>query len=172
MTKKPPSLPTPIEAAAEITALAETIARHDVLYHQQDAPEISDADYDALRSRYRLLREAFPDLVPADDPERRVGAAPAASFSKVKHSVPMLSLGNAFTPEDVTDFVDRIRRFLNLPENEPLAFMAEPKIDGLSASLRYEKGKLAQAATRGDGNMGENITANARTIESIPSTLA
>ncbi|MDD5587456.1 MAG: NAD-dependent DNA ligase LigA [Alphaproteobacteria bacterium] len=163
---------TPLEAKAEMAALAKQIAHHDVLYHQKDAPEISDAEYDALRVRYRALREAFPELAPKDDPEKRVGAAPAAAFSKVKHAVPMLSLNNAFNDEDIFDFVERIRRFLQLPDDKPLPFMAEPKIDGLSASLRYEGGKLVQAATRGDGTTGENITANARTIKNVPKTLA
>jgi len=166
-----PSL-TPLEAQAEMAALAKQIAHHDVLYHQKDAPEISDADYDALRVRYRALREAFPELAPKDDPEKRVGAAPAAAFSKVKHVVPMLSLNNAFSDEDVIDFVARIRRFLQLSDDKSPPFVAEPKIDGLSASLRYEGGKLVQAATRGDGTTGENITANARTIKNVPKTLA
>lgn len=163
---------TPLEAQAEMAALAKQIAHHDVLYHQKDAPEISDADYDALRVRYRALREAFPELAPKDDPEKRVGAAPAAAFSKVKHVVPMLSLNNAFSDEDVIDFVARIRRFLQLSDDKSPPFVAEPKIDGLSASLRYEGGKLVQAATRGDGTTGENITANARTIKNVPKTLA
>ena len=110
-------------------------------------------------------------LHPKDDPEKRVGAAPAAGFSKVTHAVPMLSLNNAFSDEDIEDFAGRIRRFLQLPDNEPLAFMAEPKIDGLSCSLRYENGKLVQAATRGDGSIGENITANIRTIKNVPKEL-
>jgi len=159
---------TPIEAAAEMARLAADIAHHDTLYHQKDAPEISDAAYDALRQRYRALHEKFPHLAPPDDPEKRVGAAVAAGFSKVTHAVPMLSLGNAFSDEDVTEFTARIRRFLQLPDDEPLAFMAEPKIDGLSASLRYENGQLTVAATRGDGTVGENITANVRTIKNVP----
>ncbi len=170
MTKQSQTL-TPLEAAAAMAELAQQIAHHDALYHQKDAPDISDAEYDTLRERYRALREAFPHLAPQDDPEKKVGAAPAAGFSKVTHSVPMLSLNNAFTDEDVADFVTRIRKFLNLPDAEPLAFMAEPKIDGLSASLRYERGRLTQAATRGDGTTGENITANARTIRNVPHEL-
>lgn len=162
---------TPLEAKAEIAALAKQIAHHDRLYYQKDAPEISDAEYDALRVRYKKLREAFPELAPADDPEKRVGAAPAAAFSKVKHSIPMLSLNNAFDDEDVADFVSRIRRFLQLPEDKALPFLAEPKIDGLSASLRYEHGELVLAATRGDGTTGENITANVRTIKNVPKKL-
>ncbi len=173
MTKKPSSsaLPPPLMAKAEMEKLAEEIARHDIAYHQKDAPVISDADYDALRVRYKLLREAYPDLVPANDPEKKVGAAPAAGFSKVTHKVPMLSLGNAFTSEDIEDFTARVNKFLKLPENENVTFMAEPKIDGLSCSLRYEKGKLVLAATRGDGQIGENITANVRTIKDVPQFL-
>jgi DNA ligase (NAD+) len=163
--------PTPIEAAAEMARLAKDIRRHDALYHQKDAPEISDADYDALRERYRELHKQFPHLAPKDDPEKKVGAAPAAGFSKVAHAVPMLSLNNAFKDEDIEDFIAGIRRFLKLSDDEDIAFMAEPKIDGLSCSLRYEKGKLVQAATRGDGTTGENITANAHTIASIPHQL-
>jgi DNA ligase (NAD+) len=155
-----------------MASLATEIARHDALYHQKDAPEISDADYDALRMKYKALREAFPHLAPADDPEKKVGAAPAAGFSKVTHSVPMLSLGNAFAAEDVADFIARIRRFLNLADSAPIAMMAEPKIDGLSASLRYERGRLVLAATRGDGQVGENITAGVMTIKNVPHTLA
>ncbi len=162
---------TPLEAQAEMARLAQEIAHHDALYHQKDAPEISDAAYDELRKKYRALRDEFPHLAPKDDPEKRVGAAPAAAFSKVKHSVPMLSLSNAFSDDDVGDFVARIRRFLQLPDDTPLAFMAEPKIDGLSCSIRYENGKLVQAATRGDGATGENITANVRTIKNVPQTL-
>lgn len=162
---------TPIEAAAEMADLAKQIEHHDALYHQKDQPEISDAAYDALRKRYRELHELFPHLAPKNDPEKRVGAPVATGFSKVTHSIPMLSLNNAFTDEDVEDFAARIRKFLQLSDNEPLAFMAEPKIDGLSASLRYEKGVLVQAATRGDGTTGENITANVRTIKNVPQKL-
>ena len=162
---------TPLEAKAELAALAEQIARHDRLYHAKDAPEISDADYDALRARYRGLCEAFPHVAPADDPETKVGAAPASGFGKVTHAVPMLSLVNAFTDEDVTDFLTRIRKFLHLPDTAELALMAEPKIDGLSASLRYERGELVQAATRGDGTVGENITTNVRTMGDVPQRL-
>jgi len=151
--------------------LARQIAHHDILYHQKDAPEISDAEYDELRARYRALREAFPDQAPIDDPEKHIGAAPAPAFTKVTHAVPMLSLNNAFTDQDVGDFIMRVRKFLHLDGNATLAFLAEPKIDGLSASLHYEKGKLVQAATRGDGTTGENITANVRTIKNIPLTL-
>ncbi|MDD3181681.1 MAG: NAD-dependent DNA ligase LigA [Alphaproteobacteria bacterium] len=162
---------TPLEAAGELAALAKEIAHHDILYHQSDAPQISDAAYDELRKRYRELCESFPHLVPEQDPEKKVGAAPAAGFGKVTHAVPMLSLGNAFTDEDVTDFVARIRRFLQLNAHEPIVMMAEPKIDGLSASLRYEQGRLVQGATRGNGAVGENITSNILTIKNIPHTL-
>ncbi|MDR3425083.1 MAG: NAD-dependent DNA ligase LigA [Alphaproteobacteria bacterium] len=158
-------------AAADLAALARQIAYHDVLYHQKDAPEISDAAYDALRLRYRKLLAEFPHLRPDGDPESRVGAAPVAGFGKVTHAMPMLSLANAFTDEDIEDFVDRIRRFLQLPKDDVPEFMAEPKIDGLSASLRYEKGALAIAATRGDGATGENITANVLTIADVPKKL-
>lgn len=172
MTRKAPPLePTPLEAAAEMAKLAAEIARHDALYHQQDKPEISDAAYDALRQRYKALRDAFPHLAPADDPEKKVGAAPATGFGKVTHSKPMLSLNNAFTDEDVVEFATRLRKFLQLPDHEAVAFMAEPKIDGLSASLRYEQGQFVLAATRGDGAVGENITANVRTIASVPQNL-
>lgn len=162
---------TDIEASAQLAELARQIARHDIAYHQKDAPEISDADYDALRARYGLLLADFPHLRPADDPLSRVGAAPAAGFGKVVHAVPMLSLANAFSDEDLQDFVERIRRFLQVPPDVVPEFMAEPKIDGLSCSLRYEKGRLAVAATRGDGAVGENITANVSTIGSVPKQL-
>lgn len=154
--------------------LAAKIAYHDRLYYQNDRPELSDEEYDNLRKRYHMLHERFPLLAAIakdGDRERIVGSAPAAGFSKVTHAVPMLSLNNAFTAEDVDDFVGRIRRFLQLPASEPLAFMAEPKIDGLSATLRYEKGALTIAATRGDGAVGENITANVRTIKNVPHKL-
>lgn len=171
MKKKKDALPPPLMAKVEMENLAAEIARHDLLYHQKDAPEISDAAYDALRARYRALREAYPAFAPADDPEKQVGAAPAEGFSKVAHAIPMLSLGNAFTDEDVNDFAARVGKNLGLSKNEAVVFMAEPKIDGLSCSLRYEKGKLALAATRGDGAVGENITANVRTIKNVPQTL-
>ena len=172
MTKKPsPGKLTEIEAAADMADLARQIARHDLLYHQKDAPEISDAAYDALRQRYKELLAAFPHLKPKNDPEGRVGAAAAAGFSKVTHAVPMLSLANAFIDEDVEEFVARIRRFLNLPETTALEFVAETKIDGLSASMRYEKGELKIAATRGDGIIGENITANVMTMKTVPKKL-
>jgi DNA ligase (NAD+) len=154
------------EAARELKMLAREIAEHDRLYHQEDRPTVSDADYDRLRARNLEIEAAFPNLVRPDSPSLRVGAAPLDKFSKVEHKVAMLSLGNAFSDEDVVDFCQRVRRFLNIEEE--LAVTAEPKIDGLSAAIRYEKGALIQAATRGDGRIGEDITANVRTIKDIP----
>jgi DNA ligase (NAD+) len=159
------------QAAAELERLAGEIAHHDALYYRQDQPEISDADYDALRMRNAAIEARFPHLVRDDSPSIRVGAAPVEAFGKVVHAVPMLSLGNVFDEEGVRDFLDRIRRFLGLETVEGLAFTAEPKIDGLSITLRYEKGKLVQAATRGDGYQGENVTANVRTIGDIPQAI-
>ena len=155
---------TPQEAAAELARLAEEIAAHDRRYYQNDAPTISDAEYDALRRRNEALEQQFPDLIRPDSPSRRIGAAPAEKFAKVKHRLPMLSLGNAFSEEDIADFLQRIRRFLGLAEEEQTAFVAELKIDGLSFSARYENGKYVQGATRGDGETGEDITANLATI--------
>ena len=162
---------TEAEAAAELERLAAEIARHNRLYHSEDAPEISDADYDALVRRNRELEAQFPHLVREDSPSRQVGAAPAAHLSKVRHALPMLSLDNAFSEEEVADFVGRVRRFLNLAPDEEVALTAEPKIDGLSCSLRYEKGELVLAATRGDGTTGEVVTDNVRTIADIPQRL-
>jgi len=160
------------EAAEELARLAAEIAEHDRRYHGEDAPTISDAAYDALRARNLAIEARFPELVRADSPTRRVGAAPQERFGKIRHAVPMLSLDNAFSDDDVAEFVARVRRFLRLDDAVALAFTAEPKIDGLSLSLRYEAGLLVSAATRGDGETGENVTANARTIADIPRRLA
>lgn len=164
----PPSLP---DAAAEHARLVEEIRAHDRRYYQDDAPSISDADYDALRRRLNALEAAFPDLVTADSPSQTVGAAPSEAFAKVRHAVPMLSLGNAFKDEDVEEFAARVRRFLQMKPEDELAISAEPKIDGLSASLRYENGVFVQGATRGDGAVGEDVTQNLRTIGDIPERL-
>jgi DNA ligase (NAD+) len=168
---KPIEKLTPAEAEHELAALGAEIARHDALYYQSDAPEISDADYDVLRRRVEAIEARFPGLVRADSPTQRVGAGPASGFRKVQHRVPMLSLGNAFEDDDVTDFAARVRRFLGLSESDPLAFTAEPKIDGLSIAIRYENGNFVEAATRGDGAEGERVTENVRTIREIPKTL-
>jgi DNA ligase (NAD+) len=159
------------QAKAELKRLAAEIGAHDKRYYQDDAPTISDAAYDALRQRNAAIEARYPDLVRADSPSRRIGAAPAGKFAKVRHAVPMLSLGNAFAEQDVIDFVGRIRRFLRLDENDEIAFSAEPKIDGLSMSLRYENGELVNGATRGDGSEGEDVTANTRTLKDIPHRL-
>jgi len=163
---------TEADAANELMRLARAIARHDRLYHAEDSPEISDAEYDALVRRNAELEAAFPHLIRADSPSRKVGHAVAASpLGKVTHEVRMMSLDNAFSPEDVAEWLARMRRFLNLPEDEPLALTAEDKIDGLSCSLRYENGVLVRAATRGDGQVGEDVTANVAHIPDIPQTL-
>ena len=160
------------EAANRLMRLAKLIAHHDKLYHDQDEPEISDAEYDALVRENRELEQQFPHLVRADSPSKRLGAAPTSALAKVTHAKQMLSLDNAFSLEEVQDFVGRVRRFLSLPASEPVALTAEPKIDGLSCSLRYEKGQLVLAATRGDGTVGEDVSPNARTIGDIPQTLS
>jgi len=160
------------DAANRLMRLAREIARHNRAYHDRDAPEISDAEYDALVRENAALEAEFPHLVRADSPSRSVGAAPTSSLAKVAHARPMLSLENAFGADEVTEFAGRVRRFLNLPANEPVALTAEPKIDGLSCSLRYEDGVLLLAATRGDGSVGEDVTANVRTIGDIPQTIA
>lgn len=168
--------PTPVaklsekEAAQELERLAREIAGHDKRYYAEDQPTVSDAEYDALRKRNAAIEQRFPELIRPDSPSRRVGFQATGKFGKVKHGVPMLSLDNAFDDEDVTDFIERVRRFLGLGDDE-LAFTAEPKIDGLSASLRYEDGKLTLGATRGDGEVGEDVTANLRTLKDVPHTL-
>ncbi len=158
-------------AREEHARLAAEVAAHDVAYHQHDAPTVSDAEYDALRRRIVALEEAFPALASPKGPSAKVGAPPSQKFASVRHRVPMLSLGNVFADSEVADFVGRVRRFLGLAADAPLAITAEPKIDGLSCSLRYEEGRLVQAATRGDGFEGEDVTANVRTIEDIPHEL-
>ena len=159
------------QAAGELERLAAEIAEHDEAYHGEDKPIVSDAEYDALRRRNTQIETRFPDLVRDDSPSGRVGSAPSEKFDKVKHAVRMLSLGNAFNDEDVKEFGLRVARFLRPKPDEELAYTAEPKIDGLSASLRYEKGDLVLAATRGDGEEGENVTRNVRTISDIPHKL-
>jgi DNA ligase (NAD+) len=166
---------TEAKARRELIRLAEEIRHHDELYYQNDAPEISDADYDELKRRNAAIETRFPDLVLADSPSKRVGAPAAAGFAKVRHAAPMLSLDNAFDEEDVRDFCEGVRRFIKELKDDPtipIEAVAEPKIDGLSASLRYEHGAFVQGATRGDGTEGEDITANLRTVKDIPKTLA
>ena len=162
---------TAAEAKRELKHLADEIARHDRLYHQKDAPEISDAAYDALKRRNDAIEARFPELVRKDSPSRRVGAPPAEGFEKVTHKRPMLSLQNAFGEDDVREFFERVRRFLNLAEDAAIAVVAEPKIDGLSASLRYEDGRFVLGATRGDGETGEDVTRNIATIADVPAAL-
>jgi DNA ligase (NAD+) len=160
------------EAANRLMRLAKEIARHNRLYHDQDEPEISDADYDALVRENNVLEDAFPALVRADSPNAQIGAAPSSALGKIIHAQRMMSLDNGFSDADIAEFVAKVRRFLALPEDAVLALTAEPKIDGLSCSLRYEKGVLVQAATRGDGTTGEDVTANVRHIADIPETLS
>lgn len=157
------------EAKARLKELSRRMAQADIAYHQNDAPDLSDADYDELKRENARIEAAFPDLVRDDSPSKRVGAAPASKFEKIKHRIPMLSLENAFTSEDVAGFEQTIARFLGI--EPPIEFTAEPKIDGLSLSLRYENGKLHSAATRGDGSVGEDVTQNALTIRSIPAAI-
>jgi DNA ligase (NAD+) len=172
MTKEPkaPKL-TLAKAREEHARLQAEIAEHDQRYHGLDAPTISDSEYDALRRRYTALEEAFPKLADADSANRKVGAAPSEKFAKVRHRVPMLSLGNIFADEEAEEFCARVRRFLGLGDSAPLDVVAEAKIDGLSCSLRYENGELVQGATRGDGYEGEDVTANVRVVEAIPKRL-
>src|SRR6202035_3727261 len=162
---------TKAQAKVEHKRLTLELERHDKAYYQDDAPKVSDAEYDALRKRFNAIEARFPEFVTGDSPSQKVGAAPSGKFKKVRHAVPMLSLDNAFAEEDVVDFVGRIRRFLRLADDDDLDFSAEPKIDGLSLSLRYEGGELVTAATRGDGAEGEDVTANIRTLEDVPKKL-
>ena len=167
---------TTAEVTTELAGLAAEIARHDALYHGQDNPELTDANYDQLVARNRQLEAAYPELIRADSPTMRVGtplsgSTNAGHFGKIKHALPMLSLNNGFSDEDIIDFVTRVRKFLSLPDDAVAEFVAEPKIDGLSLSLRYESGHLVQAATRGDGSEGEDVTANINRVEAIPKIL-
>lgn len=162
---------TELEASSELAFLAAELARHDALYHGKDAPEISDADYDALKRRNDAIEAAFPALVRADSPSKKVGFTPLPTFAPIVHARPMLSLDNTFSEGDLRDFVSSVYRFLGHLPDDLIAFTAEPKIDGLSMSIRYENGKLKTAATRGDGTTGENVTANIKTIKEIPNEL-
>ena len=178
IAKSKPKSPTPeastltkAQAKVEHKRLTLELERHDKAYYQEDAPKISDAEYDALRRRFNAIEARFPEFVTSESPSQKIGAAPSGRFRKVRHAVPMLSLDNAFAEEDVVDFVGRIRRFLKLSEDDNIDFSAEPKIDGLSMSLRYEAGELVTAATRGDGAEGEDVTANIRTLEDVPKKL-
>ncbi|MFT3811185.1 MAG: NAD-dependent DNA ligase LigA [Micropepsaceae bacterium] len=171
IAEKPAGDLTAKEARAEHTRLVLVIDKHDIAYHQKDAPTVSDAEYDALKRRLLEVETRFPELVTLDSPSAKVGAKPSEKFAKVKHARPMLSLDNAFTQSEVADFLARVRRFLNLGADEVLEISAEPKIDGLSASLRYEAGELTVGATRGDGAEGENVTANLKTVKGIPHAL-
>ena len=171
LAEKPVDALSEAEAADELGRLADEIAAHDRRYYQEDAPTVSDAEYDALRFRNAAIEERFPHLKRADSPSERIGAAPLEAFGEVRHAVPMLSLGNAFNDDDVVDFLARVRRYLGLSADTAIICTAEPKIDGLSATLRYENGVLTVGATRGDGTVGENITANLKTIAEIPDRL-
>src|SRR5258706_5147740 len=162
---------TKAQAKVEHKRLALELEGHDRRYYQDDAPSVTDAAYDALRQRFNAIEARFPELVTGDSPSQKVGAAPSGRFKKVRHAVPMLSLDNAFAEEDVIDFVGRIRRFLKLGDDDRIDFSAEPKIDGLSMSLRYEGGELITAATRGDGPEGEDVTANIRALKDVPHKL-
>src|ERR1700716_2739581 len=162
---------TKAQARVELTRLALELEGHDKHYYQEDAPKVPDAEYDGLRRRFNAIEARFPELVTSSSPPQKIGAAPSGRFAKVRHAVPMLSLDNAFAEQDVVDFVARIRRFLRLGDDDRTDFSAEPKIDGLSMSLRYEAGELVTAATRGDGAVGEDVTANIRTLEDVPKKL-
>src|SRR5687767_920141 len=159
------------QARSEAKRLADEIAKHDKLYYQEDEPLISDAEYDALRQRLEAIEARFPELATAESPTARIGAAPVEKFGKVRHRVPMLSLSNAFAEEEVHEFIARVKRFLKLPADAEVEFTAEPKIDGLSITLRYDNGVLVEAATRGDGFEGENVTQNVKTIDNVPERL-
>ena len=163
------------QARSEHKRLAEEIARHDKLYHDQDAPEISDAEYDKLRQRLKAIEERLPELIDAASPTQRVAPTPTTAFAKVRHGRPMLSLDNAFTDEELQGFLDRLRRALeretDLKPDDEIALACEPKIDGLSISLRYEDGVFTVGATRGDGTTGEDVTANLKTVKDIPHKL-
>ncbi len=165
------SSPATFEAQIEMADLAKQIAHHDILYHQKDRPEISDAEYDALRRRYAVLKTKYPNIAISGDADDQVGAAPAKGFEKSRHLLPMLSLNNAMDYNEVTSFLQKIRNFLDIPEGTPIPLWAELKIDGLSVNLKYHNGALMEAATRGDGSDGENITANIKTIADIPQIL-
>ena len=167
----PPEELTPDAAERELERLAREIEHHDRLYYVESEPSLSDAEYDALRRRNAAIEACFPDLKRADSPSERVGAPPASSFAKVRHSRPMLSLGNALNDDDLAEFEGRVRRFLNLAEDEPVELYGEPKIDGLSATVHYRSGRLVLGATRGDGETGEDVTANLRTVGDLPHTL-
>src|SRR6201996_8159190 len=162
---------TKAQAKVEWVRLALELEAHDKRYYQDDAPSVTDAEYDTLRQRFNAIEKRFPEFVSSDSPSQKVGAAPSGRFKKVRHAVPMLSLDNAFAEADVIDFVGRIRRFLKLGEDDRIDFAAEPKIDGLSMSRRYEGGELITAATRGDGAEGEDVTANIRTLKDVPHKL-
>src|SRR5580693_7909418 len=171
--KSPPDVSTLTKAQAKVEhkRLTLELESHDKAYYQDDAPKVSDAEYDALRQRFNAIEARFPEFVTTASPSQKIGAAPSGRFAKVRHAVSMLSLDNAFAEEDVVDFVGRIRRFLRLGEEDEIAFSAEPKIDGLSMSLRYEDGALVTGATRGDGSEGEDVTANVKTLEDVPKRL-
>src|SRR6202167_5503793 len=162
---------TKARAKVELKRLALELEAHDKRYYQDDAPSVTDAEYDALRRRYNAIEKRFPEFVTGESPSQKVGAQPSGRFAKVRHAVPMLSLDNAFAEQDVLDFAARIRRFLKLADDDSIGFSAERKIDGLSMSLRYEGGELVTAATRGDGAVGEDVTANIRTLEDVPQKL-